>query len=110
MRSLETLNVHVGHSNENARKVAEFLAGPPKIAKLYILGFLRAGDPNKAVFDRQCTAPGSTFSFDVKGGETEAFALLDHLQIMKLAVSLGGTGSLITPGLYDAFGHCSRVS
>ena len=30
----------------------------------------------------------STFAFDVKGGEKEAFALLDHLQIMKLAVSL----------------------
>ena len=86
----------VGRSNENARKVAEFLAGHPKIAKLYYLGFLRAGDPHKAVFDWQCTAPGSTFSFDVKGSETEAFALLDYLQIMKLAVSLGGTETLIS--------------
>src|SRR5208283_2521515 len=42
------------------------------------------------------TAPGSTFAFDVKGGEAEAFALLDHLQIMKLAVSLGGTETLIS--------------
>ena len=41
------------------------------------------------MFDRQCSAPGSTFAFDVKGGEKEAFALLDHLQVMKLAVSLG---------------------
>ena len=48
------------------------------------------------MFERQCTAPGSTFSFDVKGGEKEAFALLDHLQIMKLAVSLGGTETLIS--------------
>jgi methionine-gamma-lyase len=41
-------------------------------------------------------APGSTFAFDVKGGEKEAFALLDNLQIMKLAVSLGGTETLIS--------------
>jgi methionine-gamma-lyase len=48
------------------------------------------------VFDRQCTAPGSTFACDVKGGEKEAFALLDHLQIMKFAVSLGDTETLIS--------------
>jgi len=96
MRSLETLDVRVTRSNENARRVAEFLAGHPKIAKMYYLGFLQDGDPHRAVFDRQCTAPGSTFAFDVKGGEAEAFALLDHLQIMKLAVSLGGTETLIS--------------
>ena len=39
-------------------------------------------------------APGSTFSFDIKGGEKEAFAFLNALQIFKLAVSLGGTESL----------------
>src|SRR5580704_4020945 len=53
-------------------------------------------DPSKLVFDRQCSAPGSTFSFDVKGSQKEAFALLDNLQIMKLAVSLGGTETLIS--------------
>jgi Cys/Met metabolism PLP-dependent enzyme len=62
---------------------------PNVIAPLFLLC-------SKAVFNRQCTAPGSTFSFDVKGGETEAFALLDHLQIMKLAVSFGGTDTLIS--------------
>ena len=37
---------------------------------------------------------GSTFSFDIKGGEREAFRFLDSLQLFKLAVSLGGTESL----------------
>ena len=46
------------------------------------------------VYDAQCSAPGSTFSFDIKGGEAEAFACLNALQIFKLAVSLGGTESL----------------
>jgi methionine-gamma-lyase len=62
---------------------------------VHYLGFLAAGDPRRPVFDRQCTAPGSTFSFDIDGGEAEAFAFLDRLQIMKLAVSLGGTESLM---------------
>ena len=52
------------------------------------------GSPEKAVYDRQCTGAGSTFSFDIKGGEKEAFAFLNALKIFKLAVSLGGTESL----------------
>ena len=96
MRSLETLEIRMTRANDNARLVAEYLAGHPKIARVHYLGFLEDGDPRKIVYDRQCTAPGSTFAFDVKGGEKEAFALLDSLQIMKLAVSLGGTETLIS--------------
>jgi methionine-gamma-lyase len=96
MRSLETLEIRTTRSNENARFIAEYLAAHPKIAKVHYLGFLKEGDPRKTIFDRQCSAPGSTFAFDVKGGQQEAFALLDHLQIMKLAVSLGGTETLIS--------------
>src|SRR5262249_56884966 len=43
---------------------------------------------------RHCTGAGSTFSLYLKGGEREAFAFLDALQIAKLAVSLGGTETL----------------
>ncbi len=96
MRSLETLDIRMKRANENARIVADYLASHPKVARLHYLGNLKADDPRKPVFDRQCTAAGSTFSFDVKGGEAEAFRLLDNLQIMKLAVSLGGTETLIS--------------
>lgn len=96
MRSLETLDIRMQRANENGRKVAEYLRKHPKIAKVHYLGDLKDGDPRKPVFDRQCSAPGSTFAFDVKGGEKEAFAVLDNLQIMKLAVSLGGTETLVS--------------
>ncbi len=68
----------------------------PKIAGVNYLGFLAADDPRKAVFERQCLSAGSTFGFSVKGGEAEAFRLLDGLQFIKLAVSLGGTETLIS--------------
>ena len=48
----------------------------------------------QAIYARQCTGAGSTFSFDIKGGQKEAFAFLNALQVFKLAVSLGGTESL----------------
>jgi len=46
--------------------------------------------PRPAVY----TGAGSTFSFDIVGGQSAAFKFLNALQIFKLAVSLGGTESL----------------
>jgi methionine-gamma-lyase len=93
-RSLETLGLRMERSNSNARLVAEYLRDHPKVDKVHYLAFLEEGSEAQSVFARQCTGPGSTFSFDIKGGETEAFAFLNALQIFKLAVSLGGTESL----------------
>ena len=45
------------------------------MAKVHYLPFLPAGAPQRRVYEAQCTAPGSTFSFDVKGGLAEAFAV-----------------------------------
>jgi methionine-gamma-lyase len=95
LRSLETLSLRTERANEIARRIAEYLRQNPKVAEVHYLGFLALDDPRKAVFDRQCSAPGSTFSFDLRGGEAEAFAFLDRLRVMKLAVSLGGTETLI---------------
>ncbi len=45
-------------------------------------------------FIAQCSGAGSTFSFDIRGGQPASFKFLNALQIFKLAVSLGGTESL----------------
>lgn len=95
MRSLETLKIRVERSAENARIIAEYLKTHPKVKKVHYLGFLPEGSLAKEIFDRQCESAGSTFAFDIHGGEQEAFRILDALQIIKLAVSLGGTESLM---------------
>jgi len=96
MRSMETLSLRMHKSAQNAALVANYLRTHPKIADVNYLGFLGANDPRRAVFNRQCGSAGSTFGFTVHGGETEAFRLLDALQVIKLAVSLGGTETLIS--------------
>ena len=96
MRSMETLSLRMHRSAENARLVAEFLRAQPKVAAVNYLGFLRDGDAGAEVFRRQCGSPGSTFGFSIRGGEAEAFRLLDALQVIKLAVSLGGTETLMS--------------
>ncbi|SFK59617.1 methionine-gamma-lyase [Methylocapsa palsarum] len=94
-RSLETLTLRMERAASNAAKVAEFLSRHPKVATVHYPPLLPVDHPTRVLMGRQFTSAGSTFSFDLKGGEAEAFAFLYRLQVFKLAVSLGGTESLI---------------
>ena len=94
LRSLETLKPRMVEMQEVAKSVADFLKDHPKVEKVYYLGHLQPGEPQHEIYTRQCLGPGAMISFDIKGGEAAAFRFLDALQIIKLAVSLGGTESL----------------
>jgi methionine-gamma-lyase len=96
MRSLETLKVRMEEQAANAKEVALFLRSHPKVEHVYYLGFIEESnnEVEKDIFRRQYTSSGAMISFDIKGGEKEAFTFLDNLQLIKLAVSLGGTESL----------------
>jgi cystathionine gamma-synthase/methionine-gamma-lyase len=95
LRSLESLGVRTERACANALVVARFLRDHPKVAGLTYLGFLPEGSAARAVYDRQSAGAGSTFSFTLHGGEAEAFRFLDQLKLLKLAVSLGGSETLI---------------
>lgn len=93
-RSLETLGLRMERAAVNAQKAAEFLDKHPKVTKVYYPPFYDEASPQGQVYRKQCSGAGSTFSFDIVGGQEAAFKFLNTLQIMKLAVSLGGTESL----------------
>ena len=95
MRSLETLALRMQRQVDNASVVASFLANHPKVTSVSYLGLLQDGDPAKAIYDEQCSAPGSMISFWLDTDEAGAFRFLDALQLIHLAVSLGSTESLI---------------
>jgi len=94
LRSLETVKIRMEAAANGARKVAEFLQNHPKVQRVRYLGFMEEGSRDKAVYDAQCDFAGSTFAFDL-ADEAAAFRMLNALQVMKLAVSLGGTETLI---------------
>jgi methionine-gamma-lyase len=94
LRSLETLELRMSRAGENAAKVCAFLRDHPKVERVGYLGFLEDGSRQADIYRRHCTGAGSTFSLYLNGGEREAFAFLDALQIAHLAVSLGGTETL----------------
>jgi methionine-gamma-lyase len=96
MRSMETLLLRMRAAADNAARVAAFLVAHPKVTRVSYLGMLAESDAAYPVFRRQCACAGSTFAFAVRGGEAEAFRLLDALEVIKLAVSLGGTETLIS--------------
>ncbi|HUP18818.1 MAG TPA: PLP-dependent transferase, partial [Gemmatimonadota bacterium] len=85
LRSLETMKLRMTCQMENARRVADFLAGRPEVERVHYLGHLPEGDPQRAVYDRQCLAPGGMISFDIRGGEAGAFRFLDALEMVYLA-------------------------
>jgi methionine-gamma-lyase len=93
-RSLETLSIRMEKADRNARLVADYLRAHAKVAKVHYLAHHDEASSAGQLFARQCTGAGSTFSFDIVGGQEAAFKFLNALQIFKLAVSLGGTESL----------------
>ncbi len=94
MRSLETMKVRMEKQQQNAGHVAEFLQSHPKVKKVNYLGLLQEGTKAYEIFKKQQNGPGAMLSFEVEGGEHEAFVFLNSLKLIKLAVSLGSTESL----------------
>lgn len=94
MRSLETLKARMEIQLKNATIVAEYLNNHDQVEKVYYLGFIPEGTRQFEIYKKQYSSPGAMLSFDVIGGEAEAFNVLNNLKLIQLAVSLGGTESL----------------
>ena len=95
LRSLETLKLRMDKQVYNATKVAEFLNQHHTVEKVYFLGILTQKNGEQFhIRNKQCLTNGGMISFDIKGGEKEAFKFLNSLKLIKLAVSLGSTESL----------------
>ena len=94
LRSLETMKLRMDQQCANARAIAEFLTRRPEVIKVYYPGLFKPGSAQAAIYDRQCEGPGAMIAFELKGGEEQAFQFLNHLKLVRLAVSLGGTESL----------------
>ncbi|MCZ6568072.1 MAG: aminotransferase class I/II-fold pyridoxal phosphate-dependent enzyme [Actinobacteria bacterium] len=93
-RSLETLRIRVEKQTENAIRVAAFLNDHSRVASVNHLSLLETDEHRKRIYQSQCLGPGAMISFEVVGGEEEAFRFLNAMKVVNLAVSLGGTESL----------------
>jgi cystathionine gamma-synthase len=93
LRGVRTLGVRMDRHCDNAERVAEFLAGHPRVAGVRYPG--RPDHPGHATAARQMRRFGGMVSFHVRGGEVAAVDVCERTELFLLAESLGGVESLI---------------
>ena len=107
LRSLETLKIRMEQQARNAQKIAVFLKNHPAVLKVHYLGCLDKNAKSYEIYQRQYSSPGAMIAFEIKGKEKDAFTFLNHLKLIKLAVSLGSTESLVQhPATMTHIGLC----
>ena len=93
LRGLKTLPVRLDRHAENAEYIYKKLKQHPKVAHVYY-----PNDPNHPDYEickRQMKSGGGMISFEIHGTKEDAQKMFNHLSIIRLAVSLGDTETLI---------------
>ncbi len=93
LRGLKTLKVRMEEHGSNAEKIAGFLQGHPRVERVYYPGL--PDHPGHELAARQMEGFGALVSFELQGGQKAARNLLSGLEMIKIAVSLGDTETLI---------------
>ncbi|KIC22817.1 methionine gamma-lyase [Leisingera sp. ANG-Vp] len=93
LRGLKTLNLRMDRHCASARVVAEFLASHPAVQAVFFPGL--ESFAQHAVAERQMDQPGAMIAFEVEGGLQGGIALMNGLQMIQRAVSLGDAETLI---------------
>lgn len=93
IRGLKTLALRMEKHNENAMQVAHWLRNHPKVKKVYYTGFEE--HPGHEIMKKQATGFGGMISFTLDSAKT-AKQLLERVDMILFAESLGGTETLIT--------------
>ncbi len=94
LQSLETLSLRVERHVENTLKIVDFLSKHPKVAKVNHPALPE--HPDHELYNKLFpNGGGSIFTFEVKGGEKEAWAFIDHLRIFSLLANVADVKSLV---------------
>ncbi|WP_085024931.1 O-succinylhomoserine sulfhydrylase [Ensifer aridi] len=94
LKGIETLPLRVKQQTESARRVADFLAEQPQVARVIYPG--RKDHPQAEIIAKQMSGGSTLVAFELKGGKEAAFALQNALEIVRISNNLGDSKSLIT--------------
>jgi methionine-gamma-lyase len=93
LRGIKTLPVRMDRHSFNAMKIYELLKEHPMVQSVYYPG--DPGHPDYSIAKKQMKQGGGLLSFEIKGNKRDAQTLLNELKLIKIAVSLGDTETLI---------------
>ena len=94
LQGLETLSLRVERHVANTLKVVEFLNSHPKVAKVNHPAL--ASHPDNALYRKYFpNGGGSIFTFEIKGGQEEAWKFIDSLEIFSLLANVADVKSLV---------------
>jgi len=94
LKGLETLSVRMDAHSKNALHLASWLESQPQIDRVYYPG-LASHPQHKLALTQQKTG-GAIVSFEVKGGQKEAWSLIDSTRLISITANLGDVKSTIT--------------
>ena len=94
LQGVETLSLRVERHVENALKVVDFLAKHPKVAAVHHPAL--ESHPDHQLYQKYFpNGGGSIFTFEIKGGQEEAWKFIDALQIFSLLANVADVKSLV---------------
>ncbi len=93
LRGLKTLGARVRQQNHSALELARFLEGHAAVERVHYPGL--ASHPQHELAARQMVGHGGMLSFELRGGYDAGVRLVESLELIQLAVSLGGAESII---------------
>lgn len=94
LQGTETLSLRIERHAENTKKVIEYLVNHPKVAKVNHPSL--PDHPDHALYEKYFpNGGGSIFTFEIKGGQKEAFRFIDNLEIFSLLANVADVKSLV---------------
>jgi O-succinylhomoserine sulfhydrylase len=97
LKGIETLQIRVEKAQDNAAKIADALAGKPKLKK--VIYPFRKDHPQYELAKKQMRGGSTLLSFEVEGGKAGAFRFANALRLIRISNNLGDVKSLIVhPG------------
>ena len=94
LQGIETLSLRVERHAENAAKVVEYLSHHPQVVKVNHPSL--PDHPDHALFKKYFpNGGGSIFTFDIRGGQKEAWAFIDALKVFSLLANVADVKSLV---------------
>ncbi|WP_369067316.1 O-acetylhomoserine aminocarboxypropyltransferase/cysteine synthase family protein [Faecalicoccus pleomorphus] len=107
LQGTETLSLRLERHFENTKKVVDYLQKHPKVERVNH-PLLKEHPDHEAYVRYFKRGGGSIFTFNIKGGQKEAFAFIDHLKLFSLLANVADVKSLVIHPATTTHSQCTK--